>query len=252
MFDKPYSPMNGIVTRELKNGLLYKRDWLACNEYHMKTMMCVKHAQNFLISLAITDVQVKEIWIEIESICAEWRRKNNLEIAPGQRYLPVGFRVGENFFLPFNLGNDNELFWYLADRHCRNVDSEIDARILRLLERPGRMALITIVLLYENHIGRHDDVMSSFISFFEHESQLKDPHVKTVQKLSASGLKGHIATYGTADEREEKYREYQKFINDLYERLKKLSYREMKAKAAKHFGVSSKTIGRYTKNPKKT
>jgi hypothetical protein len=68
-------------------------------------------------------------------------------------------------------------------------------------------------------------------------------------EVKAGAKAGHEGRYGTKEEKEERWREYQTVIDEMHERNPGLSYRQLAAHTAKKLGISEKTVRRRTRNP---
>ena len=73
-------------------------------------------------------------------------------------------------------------------------------------------------------------------------------HIVRGQKTLNSSKEGHQAVYGTPQEKEAKWRQYQTFIDEKHEENPEWSYRKCAEKAANRFEVCLKTITRHTKD----
>ncbi len=70
------------------------------------------------------------------------------------------------------------------------------------------------------------------------------------KKVSSGGKKGHAKAYGTNTERNVRYAEYQSALDEIVASSPEIGITEARSKVASKFGVSVKTIQRYTSPPK--
>lgn len=245
-------PACGLITKEWKRNKLNNVDWITSNKYNAKTINAVKHAQDILKPLK-THREVIKIWINIESICEDWRIKKGLTLTPDQKGCPI---------LPWVRNGSMDVYYLQKDADLMVLfltpqpdESWVDKKTLRLIknieDKVGLITLFAITLLYENHLGLHDDVLASFSNILNLESRKKDPDANRGRKMLLDAKKGAEIQYGTKEERIELYEEYQSYADRVYKENKSLSWTEIKKLTAKHFNVSSKTIQRNCTNPKK-
>ncbi|GEM_PF-4183326 len=71
------------------------------------------------------------------------------------------------------------------------------------------------------------------------------------RKVLKGAAKGHEATHGDAQQKAEEWCKYQAEVDRLAHENPRLSFIEMKRKAARKFDVSESTIKRHTQNPKR-
>jgi len=242
-------PACELITKERLAGKLDNVNWLMSRQYDATTKHCVQYAQHILRTSS--DNEVKNTWIEIETICANWRKTHNGQIKEGQKYLPIKPVVRYGTTTIYQPAKDADLFLYLYDSQCPETDESTRLAINSIVNRVGLKSILAIMILYENHIGRHNDVLGTYSTLLNFEAMEKEPDVQRGIKIAEAAKKGHEQVYGTAEEKSEKWNEYQEFIDKLYQQKPSLSYSDLKRRAATHFDVSCKTIDRHTTNPKK-
>jgi len=99
--------------------------------------------------------------------------------------------------------------------------------------------------LAQAHAAKMDAVaMRAHMRLFEAD-------VARGQKILAGSRRGHEMTYGTPDEKAQKYQKYQGYIDQLHRDHPDWKRGELNEKAASEFSVSAKTIERHTENPHK-
>ncbi len=86
---------------------------------------------------------------------------------------------------------------------------------------------------------------------FEWEEDL-EPTLRIGEHQQEIGKKMHEARYGTKEQKQQRWADYQQFIDNWYREHPTHPYSIMKAAAAKYFKCSQKTIQRNTQNPKKS
>jgi hypothetical protein len=87
------------------------------------------------------------------------------------------------------------------------------------------------------------------LSYWVGEKVSKD--IKRGKKILSSAKKGHEEIYGTKKEKQERYKKYQKAIDELNHKNEKLSFTELSNRVGRHFGKSPRTIRNHTTPPKK-
>lgn len=94
-------------------------------------------------------------------------------------------------------------------------------------------------------------LMARFITQMERELRLKDyqPYVQRGQKSEAGLKASNIDRYGTTEEKERRYSEYQEAVDRYHKQHPDWGYEALKSQVAEDFGCCTKTIQRHTKNP---
>lgn len=238
----------GLITSESLNGTLYASNWLTSVAYKNEIVVApVNYARNLLNGKS--DREIKDIWLAIESICARWRSESNMQILPNQKLLPIETICAGGQMHIWQLAKDGDLFFYLESLGVDALPESLRADFSAILAN-GIKLILAITLLYEHYIGRPNDVMQTYSSLLAFQAKELKPDASRGRKVKNSAALGHESVYGTQQEKQSKWEEYQAFVNDLYKKNPSLSYVAMKERAAKHFGVASKTIQRHTVNPK--
>ena len=245
-------PACGLITLEKQVGTINNNNWMTSTKFiDQAAVMAVLHARALLNTKLNdpADSRVKSIWLEIEDICAAWRRENNLEIVLGQHLLPMTTRLHLGQIAIFQLAKDGDLFFYLKNQGDKRTSDELSRRIESLFSEFGDSALLSITILYENHIGRAKDLLQTYASLQLVESFESAPHTARGKKTIDSARKGHEAVYGTLEEKEQIRQEYQEYVDYLYEKHPRWSRHQINKKAGAHFNVSYKRIERNTTDP---
>jgi hypothetical protein len=89
------------------------------------------------------------------------------------------------------------------------------------------------------------------VAFFRVSYEFLKPRIETADRVVKGGKKGNLATYGSVEERQRKYAEWQRSIEDKMKVNSALSYEQACKGVAKIEGVSLKTIKRNTRNPRR-
>ncbi|WP_020406923.1 hypothetical protein [Hahella ganghwensis] len=185
-------PAIGLISHEKSTGILYARNWLTSTQYiDSSVISAVRDARSLIKknSNHIDDVSIKNIWLEIEDICQQWRIEANIEVKEGQQLLPFVPKVfaGQTFI--FELAKDSDLFFYLRSPGDKRTSTEVMRRVDDLFVKYGDKILLAIAILYEHHIGRIKDLMNSYSSLLQLEFNDLAPDAIRGKKVALAAKK---------------------------------------------------------------
>lgn len=100
----------------------------------------------------------------------------------------------------------------------------------------------------EAAVQRVESIKESWTEWWEHRFK---PTLALGTKVRLGAKQGHIELYGTVEEKQERWNNYQTHIDNLHRKRPNLSYEDLCRLASKEFNCSPKTIKRHTENPKK-
>ncbi len=239
-----------LIAQEKRAGNLNAKNWLENRQYSSPSSSKFIYSLQCYLKTIKSDKEVKDLWLKIEEICMKVRVKKDLFLQENQQWFPLIPVVKHGMLRVYYPLKDVDLFLYLSLPDCPDADTQTREEVDFLIKNEGSKTILATMALYENHIGRHEDALSSYARFQEVSSDENYDDAKTGKKVKAGAALGHQRAYGTKKQQEAQRAKYKEHLMALYNKNQNLSFENLKRLTAKHFKVSTKTIGRYVQNPK--